>query len=148
MKVFGKILGLLLFVASLALAFYWGKRAGDSESEPVQDTMESNTKEALLVRGDGSYPTVPLEKETVVLKVVQTRVKSLQKFPTIEEGLEENMAYMEKMGRQAASEGAKPDILLYHEFPLTGYSSGSRSEKLKFTIQVPGSETERLGRLA
>ncbi|MEO1546862.1 MAG: nitrilase-related carbon-nitrogen hydrolase [Bacteroidota bacterium] len=148
MKAFGKILGLLLFVASLALAFYWGKSAADSENEDVQEAMESDTQETILVRGDGSYPTVPLEKDTVVLKVVQTRVKSLQKFPTIEEGLEENMAYMEKMGRQAASEGAKPDILLYHEFPLTGYSSGSRSEKLKFTIQVPGPETERLGKLA
>ncbi|MEM6893079.1 MAG: nitrilase-related carbon-nitrogen hydrolase [Bacteroidota bacterium] len=148
MKAFGKILGLLLFVASLALAFYWGKSAADSENEPVQETMETNTQETVLVRGDGSYPTVPLEKDTVVLKVVQTRVKSLQKFPTIEEGLEENIAYMEKMGRQAASEGAKPDILLYHEFPLTGYSSGSRTEKLKFTIQVPGPETERLGKLA
>ena len=94
------ILGVLLFVVSLALAFYWGKSAGDSESKPAQGTMESNTEETVLVRGDGSYPTAPLEKDTIVLKVVQTRVKSLQKFPTIEEGLEENIAYMEKMGRK------------------------------------------------
>ena len=31
---------------------------------------------------------------------------------------------------------------------MTGYSSGSRDEKLKFTIQVPGPETEKIGELA
>ncbi|MCC6170433.1 MAG: hypothetical protein IT481_00200 [Gammaproteobacteria bacterium] len=39
-------------------------------------------------------------------------------------------------------------FILFNEFPLTGYSSGTREEKLKFTIQVPGSETERIGELA
>ncbi|MBK6598308.1 MAG: hypothetical protein IPG25_10660 [Proteobacteria bacterium] len=33
-------------------------------------------------------------------------------------------------------------------FPLTGYSSGTRAEKLKFTIQIPGPETDRIGELA
>lgn len=102
----------------------------------------------VLVQTNGSYPTMLLAKDTIVLKVVQTRVKSLQDFPTIEEGLEENLSYMEKMARKAVNEGDKPDILLYHEFPLTGYSSGSRQDKLKFTIQVPGPETDRLGKLA
>ena len=101
-----------------------------------------------LVESDGSYPTIPLEKDTIVLKVVQSRVKSLSEFSTIEEGLEENISYMEELGRQACEEGSKPDIILYHEFPLTGYSGGSRSDKLKFTIEVPGPETQRLGKLA
>lgn len=42
----------------------------------------------------------------------------------------------------------KPDFLLYHEFSLTGYSGGSRTEKLKYTVIVPGPETERLGKIA
>ena len=39
-------------------------------------------------------------------------------------------------------------FILFNEFPLTGYSSGTREEKLKFTIEVPGAETEALGKVA
>lgn len=102
----------------------------------------------LLVHPDGSYPTVPLEKDVVVLKVIQTGVNSLKSFPSIQEGLDFNLAHMEKMANDACTTGKKPDILLYHEFPLTGYSSGSRTEKLPYTVQIPGPETDRLGEIA
>lgn len=113
----------------------------------------SNAAEVLpaqpaLVQADGSYPTVALAKDTVVLKVLQTTVDSLSDFPTIAEGLEHNLAHMEAMAKKACTTGKKPDFLLYHEFPLTGYSGGSRSDKLKYTVKVPGPETERLGRIA
>jgi predicted amidohydrolase len=101
-----------------------------------------------LVRADGSYPTKPLEKDTIVLKVIQSKVTSLSDFPTVEEGLRDNVAHMISLAKKACAEGSKPDILLYHEFPLTGYSSGPRDEKLKFTIEVPGPETEALGQVA
>ena len=48
----------------------------------------------------------------------------------------------------ACTTGKKPDFILFNEFPLTGYSSGTRDEKLKFTLQIPGAETERLGEVA
>lgn len=101
-----------------------------------------------LVRPDGTYPTVPLEKDVVVIKVVQNAPLNLQKAPTIAEGLETNVERMAYWIKEACSKGKKPDIILFNEFPLTGYSAGSRAEKLKFTIQVPGPETERLGELA
>jgi predicted amidohydrolase len=49
---------------------------------------------------------------------------------------------------EACTKGKKPDFILFNEFPLTGYSSGTRTEKLKYTIQVPGPETKRIGELA
>jgi predicted amidohydrolase len=49
---------------------------------------------------------------------------------------------------EACTKGRKPDFILFNEFPLTGYSSGTREEKLRFTIRVPGPETQRLGELA
>ncbi|MBC8225708.1 MAG: hypothetical protein H8E74_01025 [Gammaproteobacteria bacterium] len=102
----------------------------------------------ILVRYDGSYKTVPLEKDTVILKVIQTGANSLQDYPDPNTGLKENLNHMINMAESACSNGSKPDILLYHEFPLTGYSSGGRQEKLKFTIQVPGPETKALGEIA
>ena len=139
-----RLIYILGFVALLFGAFYLGQKSSESE----KPNLESDVITPTLVKPDGSYDTVPLEKDTVVLKVVQTRVKSLQDFPSIEEGIEENISYMEEMGRKAKNEGMKPDIILFHEFPLTGYSSGSRQDKLPFTIEVPGPETERLGQLA
>ncbi|WP_188112128.1 carbon-nitrogen hydrolase family protein [Aquimarina sp. RZ0] len=101
-----------------------------------------------LVAPDGTYDKVPLEKDSIVVKVMQTRVKSLSQFPSITEGLDENMKYMEQMAKQAMTEGDKPDFILFHEFPLTGYSGGTRQEKLPFTIEIPGPETARIGNIA
>ncbi len=148
MSTTNKIALSIIFMALLAIAYYFGKISEGTDDSESEISSQEEATVPQLVRPDGSYSTLPLEKDTIVLKVVQSRVKSLSAFPSIAEGLEENIAYMEKMGRQAYAEGKKPDILLYHEFPLTGYSSGSRSDKLKFTIEVPGPETNRLGKLA
>lgn len=107
-----------------------------------------SSEQPVLVRADGSYPTKPLAKDKIVLKVLQTTVDSLADFPSIEEGLDHNLTHIEEIARKACSTGKKPDFLLYHEFPLTGYSGGSRTEKLKYTVKIPGPETERLGKIA
>ena len=101
-----------------------------------------------MVRPDGTYPTKELEKETVVVKVVQNGVKNLQDFPTVAEGLEANLELMLADVERACTEGNHPDFILFNEFPLTGYSYGSREEKLEFTITVPGPETDALGEAA
>lgn len=133
----------LFFLAMLVLIT---NACSNSNQEKIATEKQKN--KVTLVKADGSYNKVPLEKDTIVIKVMQTRVKSLSSFNSIEEGLEENMKYMEKLANQAQTEGSKPDIILFHEFPLTGYSSGTRQEKMPFTIEVPGPETERLGKVA
>jgi len=79
-----------------------------------------------LVRPDGTYPTVPLEKDVVVLKVVQNEPQLLQNAPSIKEGLEENVRRMGHWIDKACTEGKKPDFILFNEFPLTGWSRGTR----------------------
>jgi len=101
-----------------------------------------------LVMPDGSYPTVPLQKDTVVVKVVQNGVKNLQEFDDVQDGLTHNLEYMVSWIEKACSEGSKPDFILFNEFPLTGYSTGTRDEKLQFTLRIPGAETKRLGEVA
>ncbi len=120
-----------------------------SGCEKEQLTANQLSKDPLtLVRADGSYEVMPLEKEQITLKVIQSGVRSLADFATPEQGLRENLDRMIHLAEKACSEGNNPDILLYHEFPLTGYSPGTRQEKLKFTIQIPGPETEALGKVA
>ena len=111
-------------------------------------TAWADSKMPRLVHPDGSYDTVPLNKPVIVIKVVQNSPLNLQKAPSIKEGLATNVERMAHWINEACTKGKKPDIILFNEFPLTGYSSGSRAEKLKFTIQVPGPETRRIGELA
>lgn len=98
-----------------------------------------------LVRPDGTYPTTSLEKDTVVVKVVQSGVNNLQDVDRVMDGLTANLETMLALVDRACSEGSRPDFIVFNEFPLTGYSSGTRDEKLQFTITVPGPETDRLG---
>ncbi|MEQ8514592.1 MAG: nitrilase-related carbon-nitrogen hydrolase, partial [Chromatocurvus sp.] len=101
-----------------------------------------------LVRPDGSYPVCPLAKENIVLKVVQNGVRNLEDYPTVAEGLAANLEHMSAFVRQVCEEGEQPDFILFNEFPLTGYSTRPRSEKLAFTLEIPGPETDALGVLA
>jgi predicted amidohydrolase len=99
------------------------------------------------VRPDGTYATVPLEKETIVLKVLQSAAKPVDvddPGPTISENLECFLV----LARKACTEGDKPDLLLSHEFPLTGWFAADRAGKLGASIEIPGPETEALGALA
>jgi predicted amidohydrolase len=102
----------------------------------------------VLVNADGTYPVVPLEKDTLVVKVVQNSVVNLQEADSIASGLSTNLATMARLTNEACDMGQKPDFILFNEFPLTGYSFGTRAEKLEFTIEIPGKETQRLGEIA
>lgn len=115
---------------------------------PAPDQRPAVSPLPALVRPDGTYPVKALEKDTIVVKVIQNGVQNLQQAPSIEAGLKANLEKMASLVQKACTKGAKPDFLLFNEFPLTGYSAGSRDEKLRFTITIPGPETERLGALA
>jgi len=135
------------FSPLLLAALVVGCGPADEGVNPSMST-EAAAPVPLLVRPDGTYPTRPLEKPTVVVKVIQNGVVNLQEAETVAQGLATNLEKMVELAERACSEGGKPDFLLYNEFPLTGYSTGTRDEKLKFTIEIPGPETDRLGAVA
>ena len=58
----------------------------------------STSVDAKLVNSDGSYETVPLEKDTVTLAVIQTGINSLQDFDDPKVGLRQNLDHMIDMG--------------------------------------------------
>ena len=70
--------------------------------------------DAKLVNSDGSYETVPLEKDTVTLAVIQTGINSLQDFDDPKVGLRQNLDHMIDMGEKACAQNPKPDFLLFH----------------------------------
>lgn len=150
MKTLYAALGVVIAAGSFWVGQNFGSRdaPAPTEAAPEAEAVADEEKLPALVQPDGSYPVKPLEKDTIVVKVIQSTVNSLYEFPSVQEGLEYNLNHMEELADKACSEGMKPDFLLYHEFPLTGYSPGGRTEKLKYTIQVPGPETKRLGEVA
>ena len=56
--------------------------------------------DAKLVNSDGSYETVPLEKDNVTLAVIQTGINSLQDFDDPKVGLRQNLDHMIDMGEK------------------------------------------------
>ncbi|OFA29838.1 hypothetical protein BAE46_13195 [Glaciecola punicea] len=103
---------------------------------------------SVLVNASGSYHTVALEEENVLVKIVQASAKNIQEFDDPAAALQANLDKMIEYAEKACSTGKKPDFILYNEFPLTGYSFGDRAEKLKYTITIPGPETAALGKTA
>lgn len=136
---------LFVLLGGLLLA---GCNPGNEEQLAAPETTPATADVPELVRRDGTYPTRPLEKDTIVVKVIQSGALNLQEAESIEQGLETNLAGMIAFAKRACGEGSQPDFLLYNEFPLTGYSTGTREEKLRFTIEIPGPETDRLGEIA
>lgn len=138
----------LTFFACLLMVVVSTVACGPAGTSDTVDAVAEAPAPPQLVRPDGSYPTTPLEKDVVVVKVVQSGVSNLQDYDDVAEGLKTNLESMVSMVEKACSEGKHPDFILFNEFPLTGYSFGTRDEKLEFTITVPGPETDRLGEAA
>ena len=94
-----------------------------------------------LVNADGTYKTVPLEKDTVTLTLIQSaadRIKDVKDAPKI---LKKNAEHMVEMGRRACKAEKKPDILLFHEFPLTG---SGKIQKFRLREQWEAGEVAEL----
>mmetsp|Transcript_4717 Transcript_4717/g.13083 ORF Transcript_4717/g.13083 Transcript_4717/m.13083 type:complete len:417 (-) Transcript_4717:134-1384(-) len=102
-----------------------------------------------LVDSRGRYTHAPLEKDSVTLAVVQSRAKLVMPGndprATISRNLEHVCALV---GSACEEQGTSPDIILLHEFPLTGYLPGDREAKQAACIELPGPESEALGELA
>ena len=100
--------------------------------------------DTLSMNSDGTYPTLPLAKETVSLAVMQTRVRPVDAMNP-EPGRRENLAHMLDLIDNTQTYGPAKDILLFHEFPLTGFRfEWSRADVLRAAIEIPGPEVETL----
>lgn len=99
------------------------------------------------VRGDGTYATVPLAKETITLGVAQSRVIPVD-LNDLKRTRQANLDHMLKLIDGAALSFSKPDLIMFHEFPITGWYNWDRAEILRLAIDIPGPETEAVARKA
>jgi predicted amidohydrolase len=113
---------------------------------PAQAAMGKGP-DALALRTDGTYATVELAKPAWTLGVVQSRVRTFD-ADDWKAGSKANLAHMLTLVDKAFYYGAKPDLLFFHEFPLSGWRRWTREEVLRFAIEIPGPETEAIARKA
>jgi predicted amidohydrolase len=99
------------------------------------------------VRPDGSYEVVPLAKNVISLGVVQSRVIPVD-LSNLNRTRKANLDHMLRLIDSSTIAFGKPDLLFFHEFPITGWHNWSRDEVLKVAIEVPGEETEAIARKA
>jgi predicted amidohydrolase len=97
-------------------------------------------------RQDGTYETVPLTKQVLNLGVVQSRVRAFE--IANRQVLKDNLKHFIELIDKAFYYGGKPDILFFHEFPITGWRKWTRKEILTFALELPGEETAEISKKA
>lgn len=103
--------------------------------------------QAINVRTDGTYETVELAKPSWTIGLVQSRVRTFD-VSNWKSATKANLEHMLHLIDSSFYYGAKPDLLQFHEFPLSGWRKWDRAEINKFSIEIPGEETEALAKKA
>ncbi len=100
-----------------------------------------------MVREDGTYPTETLRRDTIVATVVQTRVSGVDGANPGPD-IRKNLDYFLECIDIAQGTGMPSDLLLFHEFPITGFSEWTRDQLYNLALEVPGPEIEEVGKKA
>ena len=101
----------------------------------------------ISVGDNGGYATVDLARDTIRLGVVQSRVRGVR-ASNHRQDIRANLDHMLELIDNAFHFVSSADILFFHEFPITGWNTWTREEILKFALEIPGEETEEVGRKA
>ncbi|QMW66231.1 hypothetical protein H4N58_19180 [Mumia sp. ZJ1417] len=92
----------------------------------------------------GRYPTAPLAKDDWTLGVVQSRIHPARDRAE----MDDNLAHMLHLIDNAYHYGAGPDLLLFHEFPISGWDTWTREEALERCISLDGPEVAAIAQKA
>lgn len=96
------------------------------------------------VHRDGTYPVAELSRDTWTLGVVQSRI-----HPASDAAEQRaNLDHMLHLIDNACHLGGGPDLLFFHEFPISGWDNWTRQEATRRAIEVPGDETALIGQKA
>jgi len=105
------------------------------------------SEQPAMVREDGSYPTADLRKEAISAAVIQTRVQGVRGSHA-KEDLRANMDYFMECIDIAQGFGGPADLLLFHEFPIMGFSKWTREQHYDIAIEAGGPEIEEVKKKA
>lgn len=111
-------------------------------------TANDHDDDKLSVPTNGKdYARVPLKKDVISVSGIQSRVRAVD-GGSPRRGIRENLNHMVELIDKAQFYGGKKDLLCFHEFPITGWSTWSRDEVLKLALEIPGPETDVISKKA
>jgi predicted amidohydrolase len=124
-------------------------RAAVPPSPPVTTTAPPSPPDNAvpLVARDGKYATVPLERESLRVTAVQSRIRAVDARNPAKQ-IRENLDHMIELLDDANGFPGPQDLVCFHEQPIMGWNPWTREEALRVAISVPGEETEALGKKA
>ena len=103
---------------------------------------------AVSVAADGNYERVPLRKDTLRVTAVQSIMRAVRDTANPAREMKANLDHMLELIDQANGFRGPQDLVCFHEQPIMGWNPWTREEVLRVAIEIPGPETEALGRKA
>ena len=125
-----------------ALALALGSRAALAEDAAAEGAA------AVSVAADGKYERAPLRKDTVRVTAVQSIMRAVRDTANPAREMKANLNHMIDLIDKANGFPGPQDLVCFHEQPIMGWNPWSREEVLRVAIEIPGPETEALGRKA
>ena len=103
---------------------------------------------AVSVAADGNYERVPLRKDTLRVTAVQSIMRAVRDTRSPEREMKANLDHMLDLIDRANGFPGPQDLVCFHEQPIMGWNPWNREEALRVAIEIPGPETEALGKKA
>ncbi len=102
----------------------------------------------LSVHVGGKYEQVPLRRDAVRVTAVQSIIRSVRDTKNPAKEMKANVDHMLDMVDAANGFPGPQDLVCFHEQPIMGWQPWSLDEAIRVAIEVPGPETEALGKKA
>ncbi len=127
--------------------------AGVGSAAAFTTAATTNTAQAAIdndisVAQDGIYERTALKKNSIRVKAIQSPMipaDADNPKPVMRANLQRMLDHVDQANNFLSG---KQDLVCFHEQPLMGWAPWTREEALKVSIEVPGPETEALGKKA
>jgi predicted amidohydrolase len=129
-----------------ATALGVGAPTAAAATEPAEPAGPA--ERAPAVHEGGRYTTVPLRRDSLRVTAIQSVIRSPRDMKNPARELKANLDHMLEMVDQANGFPGPQDLVCFHEQPIMGWNPWNLEEALRVAIEVPGPETEALGRKA
>ena len=103
---------------------------------------------AVSVASDGAYERAPLRKDTLRVTAVQSIMRAVRNTQNPGPEMKANLDHMIELIDKANGFPGPQDLVCFHEQPIMGWNPWTREEVLRVAIEIPGPETEALGKKA
>jgi predicted amidohydrolase len=121
--------------------------AGLLGTSPRPAAAQTTSNSGVTVPINGKYKTAPLKKESIRVTAIQSQIRAADPRNP-KKIISANLAEMIESIDQANGFPGPQDLVCFHEQPIMGWNPWNREEALKVAIEVPGKETEALGKKA